>query len=164
MFSLEGGVRVYPTYNNQYYIQDLQNMKDRIDKQLQHMTQPQQQTPITQNFQLTPPTNQISMRFANTIDDVNKELVFGDTPFFNKEMSIVWIKNVKGEIKSYALDEIIQKDDKDMMIESLQMQIDELKKGLMNNAKSITSDDDEPTQSKKSTTISSSRTSSTKSK
>ena len=155
---------MYPTYNNQYYIQDLQNMKDRIDKQLQHMTQPQQQTPITQNFQLTPPTNQISMRFANTIDDVNKELVFGDTPFFNKEMSIVWIKNVKGEIKSYALDEIIQKDDKDMMIESLQMQIDELKKGLMNNAKSITSDDDEPTQSKKSTTISSSRTSSTKSK
>lgn len=155
---------MYPTYNNQYYIQDLQNMKDRIDKQLQHMTQPQQQTPITQNFQLTPPTNQISMRFANTIDDVNKELVFGDTPFFNKEMSIVWIKNVKGEIKSYALDEIIQKDDKDMMIESLQMQIDELKKGLMNNAKSITSDDDEPTQSKKSTTISNSRTSSTKSK
>lgn len=155
---------MYPTYNNQYYIQDLQNMKDRIDKQLQHMTQPQQQTPITQNFQLTPPTNQISMRFANTIDDVNKELVFGDTPFFNKEMSIVWIKNVKGEIKSYALDEIIQKDDKDMMIESLQMQIDELKKGLINNAKSITSDDDEPTQSKKSTTISSSRTSSTKSK
>lgn len=155
---------MYPTYNNQYYVQDLQNMKDRIDKQLQHMTQPQQQTPITQNFQLTPPTNQISMRFANTIDDVNKELVFGDTPFFNKEMSIVWIKNVKGEIKSYALDEIIQKDDKDMMIESLQMQIDELKKGLMNNAKSITSDDDEPTQSKKSTTISNSRTSSTKSK
>lgn len=153
---------MYPTYNNQYYIQDLQNMKDRIDKQLQHMTQPQQQTPITQNFQLTPPSNQNSMRFANNIDDVNKELVYTDTPFFSKDMTIVWVKNVKGEIKTYSLEEVIQKDDKDIMIESLQMQIDELKKGLMSNAKSNTIDDDEPTQSKKSTVVSNSRTSTKK--
>ena len=101
---------MYPTYNNQYYIQDLQNMKDRIDKQLQQMTQPQQQTPITQNFQLAPPSHQFSMKFANTIEDVNKELVYTDTPFFSKDLSVLWIKNVKGEVKAYELTEIVQKD------------------------------------------------------
>ena len=41
---------MYPNnYNNQFYIQDLQNMRDRIDKQLQQMTQPKQQ--LTQALQ-----------------------------------------------------------------------------------------------------------------
>lgn len=153
---------MYPTYNNQYYVQDLQNMRDRIDKQLQQITQPQQQTPITQNFQLAPPTNQSSMRFANSIDDVNKELVYTDTPFFSKDMSVLWVKNVKGEIKAYSLQEVIQKDDKDLMIESLQMQINELKRGLSENAKPIINNDDEPVENKKPTTVSNSRTSTKK--
>lgn len=153
---------MYPTYNNQYYIQDLQNMKDRIDKQLQQMTQPQQQTPITQNFQLAPPSHQFSMKFANTIEDVNKELVYTDTPFFSKDMSVLWVKNVKGEVKAYELTEIVQKDEKDIMIDNLQAQIDELKKGLMDNAKSNNDVIDEPIENKKPTTVSSSRTSTKK--
>ena len=153
---------MYPTYNNQYYIQDLQNMKDRIDKQLQQMTQPQQQPPITQNFQLAPPSHQFSMKFANTIEDVNKELVYTDTPFFSKDMSVLWVKNVKGEVKAYELTEIVQKDEKDIMIDNLQAQIDELKKGLMDNAKSNNDVIDEPIENKKPTTVSSSRTSTKK--
>lgn len=151
---------MYPNYNynSQFYVQDLQNMKDRIDKQLQQLTQPQQQqAPITQNFQLAPPTHQSSMRFVNTIEDVNKELVYADTPFFSKDMSVVWVKNVKGEIKSYSLTELVQKDEKDVMIESLQMQIDELKKGLIDNAKSNNESTIESTKSEKSTVVSSSR-------
>ena len=82
--------------------------------------------PITQNFQISP-TNGV-IKYANNIDEVQKEVVMGDTPYFSKDMSVVWIKNSKGEIKSYELNEIIQKDDKDMLIEVLMQQIEDLKK------------------------------------
>lgn len=154
---------MYPNYSSQIYIQDLQNMRDRIDKQLQQInSQTQQQTPITQNFQLAPSTTQSGIRFVGNVDDVNKELVYSDTAFFSKDMSIVWVKNVKGEVKTYSLEEIIQKDEKDMMIESLQLQINELKKGMINNAKPSIIDDDEPTKNEKPATISNRRTSTKK--
>ena len=66
------------------------------------------------------------------MDDVQKESVVNDTPYFSKDMSVVWIKNAKGEIKTYELTEIIPKDNKDLQIEYLQAQIEELKKGLKN--------------------------------
>ena len=152
---------MYPNpYNNQVYIQELQGMRDRIDRQLQQVTQPQQQTPnIQQTFQLAPTQNQTTMRYANTIEDVNKELVFGDTPFFSKDLTVMWLKNVKGEVKSYELKEIVQKDEKDLMIESLQLQINELKKGMINNAKSDSDDVDESTSKPKPTNVSNDRTS-----
>ena len=152
---------MYPNpYNNQVYIQELQGMRDRIDRQLQQVTQPQQQTPnIQQTFQLAPTQNQTTMRYANTIEDVNKELVFGDTPFFSKDLTVMWLKNVKGEVKSYELKKIVQKDEKDLKIESLQLQIDELKKGMVMNAKPIDTDADGSTKSKESSSISNSRTS-----
>lgn len=148
-------------YNNQVYIQELQGMRDRIDKQLQQVTQPpQQQTPnINQTFQLAPSPSQMGMKYANTIEDVNKELVFTDTPFFSKDLSIMWLKNVKGEVKAYELKEIVQKDERDLLIESLQLQIDELKKGMVVNAKSVDTDTDGTTKSKESSSISNSRTS-----
>lgn len=37
----------YPTYNNQYYMQNLQDMRDRIDTQIRNYQQSQQQ-PIAQ--------------------------------------------------------------------------------------------------------------------
>jgi hypothetical protein len=148
-------------YNNQAYIQELQNMKDRIDRQLQQVTQPQ--TPnIHQTFQITPTQSQATMRYANTIDDVNKELVFSDTPFFTKDLSVMWLKNVKGEVKAYELKEIIQKDEKDLMIENLQLQINELKKGMIDDAKSPSDDVDEPTTKSKSSDVSTNKSSKTK--
>lgn len=151
---------MYPNpYANQNYIQELQSMKDRIDRQLQQITQPQQTPNINQTFQLAPTQNQLSMRYVNSMEDVNKELVFGDTPFFSKDLSVMWLKNVKGEIKSYELKEIVKRDEKDVMIESLQLQIDELKKGMAYNAKSDNDDVDEPVESKKPTNVSGGRTS-----
>lgn len=153
---------MYPNpYNNsQSYIQELQSMRERIDRQLQQASQPQQTPNINQTFQLAPSHN--TMKYASTIDDVNKELVFTDTPFFAKDLSVMWLKNTKGEVKAYELKELIQKDEKDLMIENLQLQIDELKKGMMKNAKSDDDYIDEPTQDKKSTNVSNSRTSKTK--
>jgi len=132
-------------YNNSYYSPyGQQSLSDRIDNQITQLTQMKeqmknQQPAINQTFQLAPNgTN--TMRYANTIDDVSKEIIYGDTPFFSKDMSVVWIKNTKGSIKTYELTEIIPKDSKDLQIEYLQEQIKELK-GMIKNVSNVTDDD-----------------------
>ena len=126
-------------YNNPYMNNfNQQNINDRIDNQIAQLQQMKEQmknnqpTAINQTFQLAP-THQSGMRYANTIDDVNKEIVYADTPFFSKDMSVLWVKNSKNEVKTYELNEIIPKDDKDLKIEYLMAQIDELKKGMKKN-------------------------------
>ncbi len=108
-------------------INELQKMKEQMQ---QMATQPP--TNLTQNFQLAPSNKEV-IRYSNSKDDVEKEVVFGDTPYFSKDMSVVWIKNAKGDIKTYALNEIVPKDEKDIKIEYLQAQIEELKKGIKEN-------------------------------
>ena len=129
-------------YNNPYVNNyNQQNINDRIDSQIAQLQQMkeqmkhQQPTSINQTFQLAP--QQSGMRFANSLEDVNKEIVYGDTPFFIKDMSVLWLKNVKGDIKTYELNEIIPKDAKDMQIEYLQAQIEELK-GMIKNDANVT--------------------------
>lgn len=140
-------------------IQELQKMKEQMQ---QPITQP---TNLTQNFQIAP-TNRDVIRYANSIDEVQRDMVIGDTPYFSRDMSVVWIKNTKGEVKTYELTEIIPKDDKDIKIEFLQAQIEELKKGLIENESNA--DVDEPVtntnKSKKPTTVSTISKSSKKSK
>ena len=126
-------------YNPYFSNQNRQQTADRIDNQIlqlqqmkeQIMQQPQP-TNLTQNFQIAP-NNGGGMKYANSIDEVNKEVVYIDTPYFSKDMSTLWIKNGKGDIRAYTLAEIIQKDEKDLQIEFLQAQIEELKKGMINN-------------------------------
>ena len=126
---------MYNAYNPQINIDKINNQIQELQKMKEQLQQP---IPITQNFQLAPQKEVI--RYANNIDEVQRDMVIGDTPYFSKDMSVVWIKNIKGEIKSYELNEIIEKDEKDMQIELLQAQIDELKKGLVNNEQFITND------------------------
>ena len=138
---------MYPSYNNQLYMQDLQNTRDRIDRQLQQMQQmqpqntPQQTTPITQNFQIAPSQNLGGIKYVNDREEVKRELVFGDTIFVNKEYSRMWLKNARGETKEYNLIEVIELDPKDAEIENLKAQIKELKEGMVRdderNSKSI---------------------------
>ena len=128
----------YTPYNNVY---GQQNLNDRIDNQIAQLQQMKeqfknnQQPAINQTFQLAP--NNHAIKYANTIDDVNKEIVYIDTPFFSKDMSVLWLKNAKGDIKTYELNEIIPKDAKDMQIEYLQTQIEELK-GMIKNDANVT--------------------------
>ena len=139
-------------YNNPYARQyngiNQQNMYEQIDNQINQLQQMRdqiknnamQQPAINQTFQLAPSgTN--TMRYANTIDDVSKEIIYGDTPFFSKDMSVVWVKGQKGNIKTYELNEIIPKDDKDLKIEYLQAQIEELKKEMKNNESNVNVDE-----------------------
>ena len=154
---------MFNMYNPQAASERIDNQINQLQQmkaQLPPMTQP---TNLTQNFQLTPPGHS-TIRYTNSIDDVNKELVIGETPFFSKDMSVLWIKNIKGEVKAYSLAEIVQKDEKDLMIESLQMQIDELKKGMSIDAKSINDDADESAEGEESSDVSNARKSKTKSR
>ena len=154
-----------PNYNN--FSQ--QNMYEQIDNQINQLQQMReqiknnnQQPAINQTFQLAP-TNNHTMRYADTIDDVRKETIYYDTPFFSKDMSVLWIKDGKGEIKTYELNEIIAKDEKDIQIEMLQAQINEMK-GMINNAKSNDEYVAESVENEKSTNVPVHRTSTKKSK
>jgi hypothetical protein len=141
---------------------------ERIDKQISDLerikSQLQQPTPtnLTQNFQISP--SREFMRYANSIDEVQKEIVYGTTPFFSKDMSVLWVKNTPNTIKTYELKEIINKDEKDVKIEFLMAKIAELEKGMNENAKSNNDDVDEPVESKESSDASNGRKSKSKSK
>lgn len=140
-------------------ISELERMRNQY---VQQANQPQP-TNLTQNFQLAPVNREV-IRYANSIEDVQKDTVIGETPYFSKDMTVVWIKNIKGDIKTYELTEIIAKDEKDLKIEFLQAQIEELKKGMMENAKPDSTDVVGSVESTKSTSISNSRKSNAKPK
>lgn len=144
---------MYNTYNPQINIDKINNQIQELQKMKEQLQQP---IPITQNFQLAPQKEVI--RYANSIDEVQRDMVIGDTPYFSKDMSVVWVKNTKGDIKTYELTEIVAKDEKDLLIASLQMQIDDLRKEMKENAKSINADASKPTQNEKSTSVQSSGT------
>ena len=125
------------TYNSQATIDrinaqmaELESMKQQLS---QRQTQTQTPTNLTQNFQIAP-TNREVIRYAGSIDEVQRDMVIGDTPYFSKDMSVVWIKNTKGDIKTYELDEIIPMDDKDLQIQYLQSEIEDLKGKIENDA------------------------------
>jgi len=129
-------------YNQQPSIDRINAQINELEKMKTQMQQPiQPPTNLTQNFQIAP-TNREVIRYANNIEEAQRDMVIGDTPYFSKDMSVVWIKNIKGEIKTYELTEIIPKDEKDLMIESLQMQLDELK-GKIDNEQYVTNVDEQ---------------------
>ena len=125
-------------YNPQNSIDRINNQINELESMKKQLQQPiQQPTNLTQNFQISP-TNHEVIRYANAIDEVQRDIVMGDTPYFSKDMSVVWIKNTTGDIKTYELNEIIPKDEKDLQIELLQIQIEELKKGMVVNEQYVT--------------------------
>lgn len=163
----------YPSMYNQ------QNMYDQIDGQIAQLNQMKeqiknnnQQPAINQTFQLAPQSNS-GLKIVNGIDDVKKELTIIDTPFINSDYSMLWIKNAKGDIRTYQLEEIKEKDEKDMIIDDLRFQINNLNNRLEemrineqfydkpNDARENT-EFNEPVTTKKSSNVSNVRTSKTK--
>ena len=118
---------MYTNYNPQANLDRINNQIAELEKMRAQINQP---VPITQNFQLAPQRD--AMKYATNIDEVKRDVSIGETPFFSKDMSVVWIKGVKGDIKTYELTEIIPKDEKDIQIELLQNQLSELRKEMRN--------------------------------
>jgi hypothetical protein len=135
-------------YNPQVSLDRINNQIAELEKMKASMQQPiQPPTNLTQNFQLAPQNRDV-IKYANSMDEVQRDLVIGDTPYFSKDMSVVWIKNSKGDIKTYELNEIVPKDEKDLKIEYLQAQIEELRKGMIKN-EPVTNVDEPITKSNK---------------
>ena len=117
-------------FNNSYY-NSAQVSLDRIDNQIKELEgmraqlQRNMQPAINQTFQLAPNNNTI--KYATSIEDVKKEIVLADSLFVNKEYTTLWLKTVKGDIRAFELKEIVEKDEKDLMIESLQKELEKLK-------------------------------------
>lgn len=143
---------MYNAYNPQINIDKINNQIQELQKMKEQLQQP---IPITQNFQLAPQKEVI--RYANSIDEVQRDMVIGDTPYFSKDMSVVWVKNTKGDIKTYELTEIIPQDDKDIQIKFLQSQIEELRKEFK-DAKSNSTNADATIKNAKSTSVQSNGT------
>lgn len=115
------------------------NELERLKSQIPQNNQPQQPTNLTQNFQLAPQNHDV-IKYASSMEEVQRDMVIGDTPYFSKDMSVVWIKNTKGEIKTYELNEIIPLDSKDIKIQYLEAQIEESKKGMIANERANAND------------------------
>lgn len=139
-------------YNNMYgfqpnidrinrQIEDLQNLKMQMQSPQQMMNP---QTPaINQTFQLSNPQslNDFDGKYVTGIDEVKNTLAIKNTLFVNKEMNLLWLKDVSGNIKSYTLTEIIELDEKDKKIQELEKQLNEMK-GMMENVKSNVRNDE----------------------
>lgn len=159
----------YPYYaNSQYYMQnmqDLQNMREKIDRQMQQMQQlnqnqmqQQQPVPITQNFQLAPnPTNnELESKYANNIDEVRNTFVMKTGVFVNKDFTSMWVKTTDGNIKTYELNEVIQQDPKDVEINNLKLELQKMREMINYDNKSDVdnTDYDESNESKNATKLS----------
>ena len=146
----------YP--NNQFYMQDLQNMRDKIDNQMRQLQnqQPIQQPQIHQNFQLAPQNNnnELESKYADNFDEVKNTFVMKTGIFTKKDFSTIWIKDVSGNIRTFKTEEIVELDEKDREILDLQRQLNELR-GEIENAKSVNTDVIRSVESKKSTRTSS---------
>lgn len=133
-------------------IEDLQNLKNQMQNPMQ---MPNSTTPaINQTFQLanTNNMNDFDGKYANNIDEVKNTLALKNMLFVNKEMNILWLKDVTGNIKSYTLTEIVELDEKDKKIIELEKQIESMK-GMIVNAKSDNVNVDEPIAKSKSTNV-----------
>lgn len=159
----------YPMYgnNNQYYMQNLQDMRERIDNQLKSYQQNQMQQPvqpITQNFQLAanPSNNDLESKYADNVEQVRNTFVIKTGIFVNKDFSILWIKDVTGNIRTFKTEEIIEMDEKDKEILMLKKEIENMK-GMINNAVEYdNSDIDEPIEDKKPKRVSNNKRTNTK--
>ena len=129
----------YPYYpNNQFYMQELQSMRDKIDNQMKQYQQSQMQQPvqqpITQNFQLAPnPTNNdLESKYAENIEQVKNTFVIKTGIFVNKDFTTMWVKDVTGKIRTFSTEEVIEMDEKDREIFDLKKQIEEMKGMILN--------------------------------
>ena len=126
-----------------YYNQNIERINQQINdlERARNQMQMQQPTNLTQNFQISP--QQQGIKFVNGIDEVEKELVLNETMFLSKDYKQMFIKDIKGNVRTFELNEIIPKDSKDLMIEDLQKQINELKKEMSKNEQYVNADANE---------------------
>lgn len=134
-----------PSYNSQFYMQDLQNMKDRIDNQMRQLQQQNQitsqqlqQPQIQQTFQLSNPNSNLSDfdgKYVENVEEVKNTLTLKNTLFMTKDLNNLWIKDASGNIRAFSLSEIVQRDEKDIEIDNLKKELSEMKAFVLSQNK-----------------------------
>lgn len=111
------------------YLKYLEKEKDRVEKSKeQYINRFQQQPTLNQTIQVTPTPNQtIGIKHVKNASEVNNELVMAETSFILDDYSTLFIKNARGEIRTFEMKEIIPKDEKDILIEKLTKENEKLK-------------------------------------
>jgi hypothetical protein len=152
------------------YLKYLEKEKERVEKSKeQYMSRYQQPTVINQTFQSSP-NGVAGLKHINSIEDVEKELTVVETAFVKNNYTQLFIKNAKGEIRTFDMFEVIPKDEKDEIIEQLRSENNKLKGMIKNESTNATNDEecdttiDKPTKTKTTSNVSVSRTSKAKSK
>lgn len=129
------GLNPYNPYNQssvQMYKENLKNIMEQARGQLQQldqmpMQQPMSPVPITQNFQISPQSNNpndLQSSYVNNIDEVRNIFMQKNGVFVNKDLSNMWFKNTEGKIRTFTITEIIEKDEKDIEIDNLKKEND----------------------------------------
>lgn len=134
----------YGAYGNQYNpyatpraIQEMKQMRDQLDANIQQAQQspqqpmlPNQPTNLTQNFQLAPQTSntsELESHYAENIDEVKNTFVMRTGIFATKDYSTIWIKDVSGNITTFKTEEVKQLDEKDLQIQALKEELENMK-------------------------------------
>ena len=155
------------------YLKYLEKEKERIEKtKEQYINRFQQQQPtLNQTIQVTPtPSQSVGIKHVKDINEVNSELVMVETPFVLDDYSVLFIKNAKGEVRTFTMEEIVPKDEKDKIIEQLRLENEELKGMISNESTNTTNDEqgnttiDKSTKAKTTSNVSVSRTSKSRTK
>lgn len=127
----------FNSYNPNFYMQELQSIKDRADRQMQQyqnqFMQPQQ-APITQNFQIAPQNinpNELQSSYVNNIEEVKNIFMTKNGVFVNKDLTSLWFKDIEGKIRTFSLIEVIEKDEKDIEIDNLKAEINQMRTLLL---------------------------------
>ena len=136
-------------FNPQLNVIDRQILEERnkineLEKQ-RIQAQYSQPTILNQTIQTGPTSSGI--RYAESIDDVNREMVFVDTLFVNKDFTNMWYKTPQGVVRPFLLEEVIPKDEKDLRIEKKEKQVKELLEMRNENANKYTGDNAATTSS-----------------
>lgn len=126
----------YNSYNSNVYLQDMKAMRERLDKTIKNYEQnpnpymQPQQAPITQNFQIAPQNNNpndLQSSYVNNIDEVKNIFMTKNGIFVNKDFTSLWFKDTEGKIRTFALTEVVEKDEKDIEIDNLKKQVEDMK-------------------------------------
>lgn len=112
--------------------QALKSIIDQATRELSTIQSQQYPANLTQNFQIAPAQVGLQFKIVNSLEDVNKEIVLSDSYFVDNSYNTFWIKNQRGELRTFKMEEETPKDKKDLLIEDLQNQINELKRGINN--------------------------------
>lgn len=79
-------------YNPQINLDRINNEINELEKIKQRLQQPSQQPAINQTFQLASAQN--GLKYANSIDEVQRDITMGEVPYFSKDMSVHWYTGV----------------------------------------------------------------------